>query len=65
MKDLLWVKLSPFKGEGTGYDAESWLTTLDRHFSIQDFDTNVKARHAIIHLEIFATNWQKMEENKL
>ena len=53
MKDLLRVKVKPFNGEGTGSDAENWLIALDRCFSMQDFDSNVKERYAITHLEIF------------
>ena len=65
MKDLLRVKVKPFNREGTRYDAESWLITLDRCFSMQDFDSNVKARFSITHLESFAATWWKIEEKKL
>ena len=65
MKDLLRVKVKPFNGEGTGYDAENWLIALDRCFSKQDFDSNIKARLAITHLEHFAVVWWKIEEKKL
>jgi hypothetical protein len=54
-----------FDGEGTGYNADNCLITLDMYFSMQDFDSNVKERHAIIHLKVFVATWWKIEENKL
>ena len=38
---------------------------MDRCFAIQDFDSNVKARYAITHLELFAATWWQIEEKKL
>ena len=41
------------------------MIALDRYFSMQDFDSNVKARYAITHLEHFIANWWNIEEKKL
>jgi hypothetical protein len=65
MRDLQRVKIKAFTGEGTGSVAEQWLIALDRCFTIQDFDSNVKARFAIGHLESFAAIWWNIEEKKL
>ena len=65
MKDLQWAKIKPFTRQGTRYDTEYWLIALDRCFSMQDFNSNVKARFSITHLEVFAATWWKIEEKKL
>ena len=65
MKDLSRSKIKPFNGKGTGYAAEQWLIALDRIFAMQDFDSNVKARFAITHLENFGASWWTIEEKKL
>ena len=57
MKDLQRAKIKPFTRQGTGYDVEQWLIALDRCFIMQDFDSNVKARYSITHLEMFAATW--------
>ena len=65
MKDLQRSKLKPFNGQGSRYVANQWLIALDRIFAMQDFDSNVKARFAITHLENFGANWWNIEEKKL
>ena len=32
---------------------------------MQEFDSNVKVRYTITHLEVFAATWWKIEEKKL
>lgn len=65
MRDLQRSTIKAFIGEGTGSVAEQWLIALDRCFSAQDFDSNVKVRFSIGHLESFATIWWEIEEKKL
>ena len=65
MKDLSRSKVKPFNGKGFGYVAKQWLISLDRIFSMQDFDSNVKARFAITNLENFGATWCTIEEKKL
>ena len=55
----------PFNGKGKGYEAKQWLIALDRCFTTQIFDSNVKSRYAITHLELFATTWWQIKEKKL
>ncbi len=45
--------------------AEQWLISLDKIFSMQEFDSNVKARFAITNLENFGATWWMIEEKKL
>ena len=65
MRDLQRVRVKPFNGQGTGYEVEQWLIALDRRFTTQIFDSNVKARYAITHLELFAATWWQIEEKEL
>ena len=65
MRDLQRVRVKPFNRQGTGYEAEQWLIALDRCFTTQIFDSNVKAIYAITHLELFATTWWQIKEKKL
>ena len=53
MKDLQRSKIEPFTRVGKGYVVEQWLIALDRCFMMHEFDSNVKARLDIIHLELF------------
>ena len=65
MKDLLRVKFKPFNEEGTRYYSKNWLIALDRCFSMQDFESNIKERFTITHLEVFVATLWKVEEKKL
>jgi hypothetical protein len=65
MKDLQRSKIKPFNGFGTGYVVERGLITLDRCFMMNDFDSNVKERFDITHLELFGATWWNIEEKKL
>lgn len=65
MKDLSRSKIKPFNGKGSGYVAEQWLISLDRIFSMQEFDSNVKARFVITNLDNFGATWWTIEEKKL
>ena len=65
MKDLQRSKVKPFNGHGSGYVAEQWLIALDKVFSIQDFDNNVKVRFSINNLEFFRATWWTIKEKKL
>ena len=47
------------------YEVEQWLIALDRCFATQIFDSNVKARYAITHLELFVATWWQIEEKNL
>ena len=50
---------------GSSYVAKQWLIALDKDFSIQDFDTNIKERFDIMNLELFRAIWWTIEEKKL
>lgn len=65
MKDLQRSKFKPFNGLGLGYVVDQWLISLDKSFSIQVFDSNVKVRFAITHLELFGATWWNINEKKL
>ena len=65
MKDLSRSKVNPFNRKGLGYVVEQWLIALDRIFSMQDFDNNVKATFSITNLENFGATWWTIEEKKL
>ena len=65
MKDLSRAKIKPFNGLGSGYATEQWLIALDRIFAMQDFESNVKERFSITHLENFGASWWMIEEKKL
>ena len=45
--------------------AKQWLISLDRIFSMQEFDSNIKVRFSITNLENFGATWWRIEEKKL